>query len=163
MAGTAVSEMIFFIAAIIVSSAVALTLVEVIDTYAENIGDEASLVEGEMRARVTIINDPLYVTYDRSETNLTFYLKNTGTVDLSIPDIVVSANGTASGGDDIWVDLMGNGTRWGPGDVVEVIFRVPGLKADTDYSGWGSTSGLSERGTAKGSAEDRIIFRVKEV
>jgi archaellum component FlaG (FlaF/FlaG flagellin family) len=163
MASTAVSEMIFFIAAIIVSSAVALTLVEVIDTYAENIGDNASLVEAEMRAKVTIINDPLYVIYDTSDTNLTFYLKNTGTMDLSIPDIVVSANGTSRGGDDIWVDLMGNGTRWRPGDVVEVTFRVPKLKEGMDYSGWASTSGLSERGTAKGSADYRIIFRVKEV
>jgi archaellum component FlaG (FlaF/FlaG flagellin family) len=163
MAGTAVSEMIFFIAAIIVSSAVALTLVGVIDTYAENIGDEASLVEGEMRARVTIINDPLYVIYDPSDTNLTFYLKNTGTVDLSMEDLVVSANGTSKGGDDIWVDLMGNGTRWAPGDVVEVNFRVPTLKEGMDYSGWASTSGLSEKGTARGNADDRIIFRVKEV
>jgi archaellum component FlaG (FlaF/FlaG flagellin family) len=163
MAGTAVSEMIFFIAAIIVSSAVALTLVEVIDTYAENIGDEASLVEGEMRARITIINDPLYVPYDKSDTNLTFYLKNTGTVDLLMEDIVVSANGTSRGGDDIWLNLMGNGSRWGPGDVVEVIFRVPNLKEGIDHSGWASTSGLSDRGTARGSADDSIIFRVKEV
>jgi len=155
--------MIFFIAAIIVSSAVALTLVEVIDTYAENIGYEASLVEGEMRSRVTIINDPLFVLYDKSDANLTFYLKNTGTVDLSMQDIVVSANGTGKGGNDIRVDLMGNGTRWGPGDVVEVVFRVPNLKEDVDYSGWASTSGLTEKGTASGSADDSIIFRIREV
>lgn len=163
MAGTSVSEMIFFIAAIVVSSAVAFTLIEVIDTYAEELSDEASLVKGEMKSRLSLINDPAYVPYDPSDGNVTFYLKNTGTGDLLGSDIVVSANGTARSGNDIWIDYMSGSTRWGPGDVVKVTFRSPGLVEGNDYNGWASTSGLSETGQVVGRAQDRMMFRIVEV
>jgi len=163
MAGTSISEMIFFIAAILVSSAVAVTLIEVIDRYTDEISDQASVVEGEMQSRITIINDPSYVLYDTSDGNLTFYLKNTGTGDLSIQDIVVSANGTTKAGSDIWVTQLGNGSGWRPGDVVEVKFRVPGLREDVDYYGWASTSGITDKGLVRGSTETSLVFMVKEV
>lgn len=163
MAGTSISEMIFFITAIIVSSAVAVTLVDVIDRYTDEISDEASIVEGEMRSRVTIINDPLYVIYNSGDGNLTFYLKNTGTGDLSKDDIVVSANGTTRAGKSLWVTQLGGGSAWKPGDVVQVTFRVPGLREGVDYHGWASTSGLSEKGIVRGSAQSSLVFRIKEV
>ncbi|MBN1539424.1 MAG: hypothetical protein JW939_04710 [Candidatus Thermoplasmatota archaeon] len=163
MAGTSISEMIFFIAAILVSSAVAVTLVEVIDRYTDEIENEASLVEGEMRSRVTIINDPLYVRYDPSDGNLTFYLKNTGTGDLSKDDIVVSANGTTRAGNSIWATQLCGGSAWRPGDVMQVTFRVPGLREGIDYHGWASASGLSEKGTVRGTAQSSMVFRIKEV
>jgi flagellar protein FlaG len=155
--------MIFFIAAILVSSAVAVTLIGVIDQYADQISDEASVLEGEMRARMTIINDPLYVIYDTSDNNLTYYLKNTGTSDLSMDDIVVGGNGTAKAGNEIWVTLMGNGTTWRPGDTVEVTFRVSGLREGVDYDGWATTSGISETGQIRGSADDSFVFRIRGV
>ena len=155
--------MIFFIAAILVSSAVAVTLIEVIDRYTDEISDEASVVEGEMRSRMTIINDPLFVQYDVSDGNLTFYLKNTGTGDLSMGDIIVSANGTTKAGSDIWVKLLGGGSSWRPGDVVEATFRVPGLSADTDYHGWASASGMTEKGLVRGSTQASLVFRIREV
>ncbi|MBN1391052.1 MAG: hypothetical protein JXA22_10475 [Candidatus Thermoplasmatota archaeon] len=163
MAGTSISELIFFITAILVSSAVAVTLIEVIDQYAEEISDEASLMEGEMRSRLMIINDPLYVTYDASDGNLTFYLKNTGTGDLSRDDIIVSANGTTRAGAELWVTQLGGGSVWKPGDVIEVVFRVPGLEEGNDYHGWASTSGISEKGTVRGSSQSSLVFRIREV
>ncbi|MGA1820468.1 MAG: hypothetical protein ACMUHU_05600 [Thermoplasmatota archaeon] len=163
MAGTSISEMIFFIAAILVSSAVAVTLIEVIDRYTDEISDEASVVEGEMRSRMTIINDPLYVIYDTSDGNLTFYLKNTGTGDLSKDDIVVSANGTTKAGSEIWAAQLGDGSTWRPGDVVEVKFRVPGLKEGIDYKGWATTSGISEKGFIRGTTQASIVFMIEEV
>jgi flagellar protein FlaG len=163
MAGSSISEMIFFIAAILVSSAVAITLIGVIDQYADEISDEASLMEGEMRSRMNIINDPLYVVYDTSSSNLTYYLKNTGTSELSMDNIVVSANGTAKAGDDISVGLMGNISTWRPGDTVEVTFTVPNLREGVDYNGWASTSGLSDKGQVRGSAQDTFVFRITGV
>lgn len=162
MAGTAVSEMIFFIAAILVSSAVAVTLIEVIDRYAEEVSEEATVVEGEMRSRLTIINDPLYVQYDKSSTNLTYYLKNTGTGDLSTQDIVVSANGTTKAGKDLLITLLGGSSDWRPGDTVEVTFSVPSLREGVDYNGWASTSGITETKQVRGNAQDIFIFQVKE-
>jgi flagellar protein FlaG len=163
MAGTSISEMIFFIAAIMVSSAVAVTLIGVIDRYTDEISEEASVLEGEMRSRLTIINDPLFVEYDTSDGNLTFYLKNTGTGDLSVQDIVVSANGTTRAGSDLWATLLGNSSIWKPGDVVEVTFRVPNLNEAHDYNGWASTSGITEKGIVRGSAQTTILFRIRSV
>ncbi len=163
MAGSSISEMIFFIAAILVSSAVAITLIGVIDNYADQISDEASVMEGEMRSRMTIINDPSYVVYDTSSSNLTFYLKNTGTSDLSMDDIVVVANGTAKAGNDIRVTLMGTSSVWKPGGAVQVTFTVPNIVEGVDYNGWATTSGINENGQIRGSAQDSIVFRIKGV
>jgi flagellar protein FlaG len=163
MAGTAISEMIFFIAAILVSSAVAVTLIEVIDRYSDEISDQASIVEGEMSSRMTIINDPLYVQYDTTSTNLTYYIKNTGTSDLSLEDIIVSANGTVKAGNELWITLLGGGSNWRPGDTIEVMFRIPNLREGVDYNGWTTTSGITETGQVRGSAKDIFIFQVKEV
>jgi archaellum component FlaG (FlaF/FlaG flagellin family) len=162
MAGTAVSEMIFFIAAILVSSAVAVTLIEVIDQYADDVSDNAQVVEGEMRSRMTIINDPLYIPYDTTETNITYYIKNTGTISLSTEDLVVSANGTTKAGSDLWIRLLGGSSVWMPGDTIEVIFRAPNLREGVDYNGWASTSGITDNDQIRGSAQDTIIFQVKE-
>lgn len=163
MAGNSVSELIFFIAAIMVSSAVAITLVEVIDNYTDEVSDQASLLNVEMGSDLMIINDPMYVNYNSTTTNLTFYLKNTGSRDLTTDDIVVSANGTARSGNNVTSKLVDGGSNWSPGKVVEVVFKVSDLKEGIDYHGWATSSGLSDQGTVKGNAQDTIVFRIKEV
>ncbi|MFO8050253.1 MAG: hypothetical protein R6V01_00960 [Thermoplasmatota archaeon] len=163
MAGNSVSELIFFIAAIMVSSAVAVTLIGVIDNYSDAVSDQASMLNVEMGSDLEIINDPMYVRYNSTTSNLTFYLKNIGSRDLSLDDVAVSANGTARAGSNITKRLVGGGSSWAPGDVVEVVFGSPGLEEDTDYHGWASTSGLTEKGVPKGNAQDIIVFRIWEV
>lgn len=163
MAGSAASELIFFIAAILISSAVAVTLIDVVGNYSEDMEDEASLLRWEMKAKVRVINDPMYVPYDRTDGNLTLYLKNTGTSDLSTNDIVAAANGTTRAGDDVWVSIVDGGSRWSPGDTVKVNFRVSGLEEGVDYNGWVSSNGLTSTGIRRGSAEDSFVFRIREV
>ncbi|MFW3145466.1 MAG: hypothetical protein ACMUIE_01480 [Thermoplasmatota archaeon] len=163
MAGSAISEMIFFIAAIVVSSAVAVTLIGVVENYSDEISEEAALLRGEMSSKIRIINDPLYVNYETSSGNLTFYLKNTGSGDLSKDDIVVSANGTARSGSQIRTLLLNGGAVWKPGSVVEVEFNSPGLVDGVDYQGWAATSGITSSGRLGGNAQDTIVFRIKEV
>lgn len=163
MAGTAISELIFFMTALMISSAVALVLVDVMDRYAEDIEQSSSALKGDMQSRVTFINDPLNVPYDKDTGNLTYYLKNTGTGTLSMTDIVVSANGTALSGDSISVRLLSGGSRWSSGSTVEVVFPVRGLTTSMDVHGWASTSGMSDGGASRGSAQDTFVFRTREV
>jgi len=163
MAGSAVSELIFFTAALLISASVAVALVEIVEDYSASLRDEASLLNADMRARVTIVNDPFYVPYDGTSGDLSFYLKNTGTSGLSLDDIVVSANGTARSGSSLTASVLGGGSLWSPGRTVEVVFSVPDLTEGTDYHGWASTSGLTEEGMARGNAQDTIVFRVTEV
>ena len=163
MAGSAVSEMIFFIAAIMISSAVAVTLVEIVDEFSEDLGEEASVLRWEMRTNLEVINDPMYIPYDTSDGNLTLYLKNTGSGDLSVDDIIVSANGTTDAGNDIWTRLLGGESTWEPGKTVQVNFIVSGLIEGIDYNGWAVTSGKTSSGSIRGSAMDTFIFQIKEV
>jgi flagellar protein FlaG len=161
MAGTTISELIFFIAAILISSTVAVSFIKVADTYSKSISDEASMIESEIGSKMIVINDPARVPYDRTTSNLTFYIKNTGSSDLSVKDIVVSANGTASSGAKIKTRIMDGGTRWTPGDVVEVIFTVKNLRTGVDYDGWASTSALTDGGAPMGSAQSTLLFRIR--
>jgi flagellar protein FlaG len=163
MAGNAASELIFFIAAIMISSVVAVTLIDVVGEYSDNIEDEASLLKWDMKAKVKVINDPMYVPYDTSDGNLTIYVKNTGTSDLSVDEIVIGANGTARADTEIWVSIVSGGSKWSPGETVKVNFRVPNLEEDIDYHGWVSTNGLTSSGVRSGSAEDSFVFRIMEV
>jgi len=160
MAGTAVSELIFFIAALLISASVAGVFITIVDEYAEDLEDEASLLKQDMRSSLKVINDQKAVPYENSSGNLTFYLKNVGLGELSTADIVVSANGTTSAGDDIKVKVVG-GSEWSPGRVVEVIFKVSGMKEGVDYHGWASTSGISEKGVIRGHTQDMIVFRIE--
>jgi archaellum component FlaG (FlaF/FlaG flagellin family) len=161
MAGTAISELIFFIAAILISTTVAVSFIKVADVYSESISDEASMIESEIGSKMAIINDQARVPYDKATSNLTFYIKNTGASDLSIKDLVVSANGTASSGTKIKTRMMDGGSIWTPGDVVEVVFTVKNLRSGIDYDGWASTSGLSDGGAPMGSAQSTIMFRIR--
>jgi flagellar protein FlaG len=161
MAGTTISELIFFIAAILISTTVAVAFIQVADDYSEGISDEARLLRSEMGSKLTIINDPGKVPYDRSTSNLTFYLKNTGSGELSVKDIVVSANGTAASGSKIKTQVLDGGSIWSPGDVVEVKFTVKNLRAGVDYDGWASTSALTEGGIPMGSTQSALTFRVR--
>jgi archaellum component FlaG (FlaF/FlaG flagellin family) len=135
----------------------------VIDSYSDEVSDEASILEGEMRSRMTIINDPLYVQYVNSTGNLTFYIKNTGTADLSLDELVVSANGTARSGNNISITMLGSSSAWKPGGTIQVTFNAPGLREGVDYVGWTSTSGLLDNKQVRGSAQDIMIFQIRGV
>jgi flagellar protein FlaG len=163
MAGTTISELIFFIAAILISTTVAVSFIEVADRYSESISEEAGMMETELGSRMSMINDPARVPYNRTTSNLTFYIKNTGSGYLSVEDLVVSANGTASTGDLIDARVMDGGSGWAPGGVVEVVFTVKNLRSGVDYDGWAATSGISDGGEPRGSAQSTITFRVRGV
>ena len=160
MASTAVSEMIFFIVALFISAGVAGILIGVVDNYSSDIEDAASDLSGEMRSKVGFINDQANVPYNSTSTELTFYLMNTGSGDLSAEDLVVSANGTALAGDDLTTSILGGGRKWSRGKVVEVNLNVTGLQTNTDYHGWASTTGMSDSGSTSGHARDSITFRI---
>jgi flagellar protein FlaG len=163
MAGSAVSELIFFIAAIMISSAVAVTLIDVIDDYSSDLRDEASVLRGEMRSDMILVNDPQNVPYETGTGNITFYFKNTGTGDLSIDDLVVSANRTVGTGSNLTVQLLGGGSRWSPGKTVQANFLAGNMDEGEDYHGWATTSGLTTEEGRRGSTEISFVFRIRGV
>jgi flagellar protein FlaG len=161
MAGTTVSEMIFFIAAIVISSMIAVVLIDIVGDFSANLGDEASVLRGEMQSRLDIINDQMNVPYDNSTSTVTFYVMNTGTGELDAESLVVAANGTTAAGSGLEARFMGGERRWLPGVVMEVNFTVDSLAEDIDYNGWASTSGISDRGEIRGHTTDSFVFRIR--
>lgn len=161
MAGSSVSEMIFFIAAILISSVVAVAIIDIVDDYSADLRDEASILRGEMQSRLDIINDQMNVPYHNATSNLTFYIMNTGTGELDRGSLVVAANGTTAAGSALKTRIIGGERRWLPGVVVEANFTVSSLVEGIDYDGWASTSGISEGGEIRGHTMDSIKFRIR--
>ncbi len=153
--------MIFFIAALLIAATVATVFINIADDFSSDLEDEAERMRQEVRSHLAIINDPGNVPYENSTGKVTYYLMNIGTGDLSMDDIVVSANGTASGGSSIAVRLIGGGTVWSPGGVVEVNFTSSGLVEGVDYHGFASTAGMTPGGKVSGHSQDVIIFRIR--
>ncbi len=153
--------MIFFIAALLIATMVAAVFINIADDFSGDLEDEAERMRQEIRSHIAIINDPGNVPYENSTDNVTYYLMNIGTGDLSMDDIVVSANGTASGGSSIAVRLVGDGTIWSPGGVVEVNFTSSGLVEGVDYHGFASTAGMTSGGKVSGHSQDVLVFRIR--
>lgn len=153
--------MIFFIAALLIAATVASVFITIADDLSSDLEDEAERMRQEVRSHLVMINDPGNVPYENSTGNVTFYLMNVGIGDLSMDDIVVSANGTTSGGSSIAVRLIGGGAIWSPGGVVEVNFTSSGLVEEVDYHGFASTAGVTSGGKISGHSQDIIIFRIR--
>ncbi len=93
---------------------------------------------------------------------MTFYIKNTGTGDLSTDDLLISVNGTVATGSDLWTVLLDAGNTWSPGKTIQVNMLATGLQEDVDYHGWGSTSGITSSGGRRGTTQETFVFRIWE-
>lgn len=102
MAGTAASETILFIAAILVTTAVVGALSVVVTGLAGDVESRGELLSSELRTHITIINDPLVVETDPLE----IYVKNTGSKSLLTPDINVLIDGQVMASGDVAFDVM---------------------------------------------------------
>lgn len=160
MASESISQLIWFIATVLITTSVALLFIDIIDDYGGVLTERASRLRGEVSADLEIINDPLAVPYENSTGNITFYIKNTGSIRLSIVDLVVAANGVARGGGEISTRILGGGGEWDPGKVLVANFNVGNLTRGVDYHGWAQTSGITEGGKLAGTAWDTIEFQI---
>lgn len=135
MAGASVSEMILFIAALVVAASVAGTLTTQVDRVSDSISARSLDVSNEIRADITIISDAGAQVYDRNnDGNVTLYVRNTGSSDL--PADASSFDVLFDGAyiDPVTVTVETGGPGWSRGGVVEVTFDPPSsLTTDTDH------------------------------
>ncbi|WP_340819099.1 flagellar protein G [Methanolobus sp. WCC4] len=117
-AETAITHMIFFIAAIILAiSAVALITADV-QSLVSSSGASSRLLSEQMRTDITIINDPETIPFDNSTQKYTFYAKNTGKTEL-VPDYVtVLVDGILIDPSDVDLSLDDGDIMWRPGYVL---------------------------------------------
>jgi len=125
MPGTSASQMIFFIAAMIVATAVAGVFVTTTIHLAGDIRDEANRQRDEFNIQVKIINDESAMPYNATCSTLIIYVKNTGSIGLDYNTVAMILNGTYFTKNNMTFQFKDGATDWNPGVVLEVtLFNV---------------------------------------
>ncbi|WP_406656563.1 flagellar protein G [Methanolobus sp. ZRKC2] len=119
-AETAVTHMIFFIAAIIIAMGVVTVLSADIQSMVSSSSVNSKLLSEQIRTDITIVNDPYIIPYDATGHYYTFYAKNTGKTELAPEFITVLVDGILIESTDMDVDLPDGDVVWRPGDVLLV-------------------------------------------
>ncbi|AEA47476.1 flagellin [Archaeoglobus veneficus] len=145
MASESASHIVLFIAALVVSSAVAAVMVSTVGELSGVLSQKNRILVESIKDDITIINDPKNVTTNP----LIIYVKNTGLstipLDKKIVDVLVDGVYQT---DYTMTSLSGN-PQWEPGDVVEFRINVtlsPGSHVVRIY--------------VRGTAWDELWFRV---
>jgi flagellar protein FlaG len=129
MASVSVSHLILFIASMLIAASVAGVFTSSVDELASAIDDRGVQVSENVRTDIEIISDSGSDNiYDSDNNgNVTLLVKNIGSNDLVVSDtqIDVLINGEFKGSGDISVELLGEGERWSPNEVVRIEVDVP--------------------------------------
>lgn len=125
MAGSSISTLIIFIAAISIAAGVSGVMVQTIGDISNSIAIEGDSVEQQLDADITIISDPGSDAIHNSG-NVSILIKNTGSVALSTDesqtDILVDGSFVQSSSTTIVV--KSSGSNWRPGEVVEATVNL---------------------------------------
>ena len=128
MASASISEMILFIAALIVAASVAGTLTSEVTRVGDAISARSLDVAEEVRADVEIVSDPAAGVYNASgDGNVTVYVRNTGasTLPATADSVDVLLDGRYRA--DATLTLVDGGDAWSRGTVARLDLSAPGL------------------------------------
>ena len=120
MPGTSASHLIFFIAAIVVASAVAGIFVTTTINFAKDIGAGAKARSNDLNTQITIINDASAMPYNSTAQTLILYVKNIGSTSISPNSTRVLMDGWWNSTWNLTTRLLDNATAWGNEAVLEV-------------------------------------------
>jgi len=115
--------MILFIASIVVAASVVGVFTDSISQVSEAIDDRGISVSENVRTDVEIISDSgSNNVYDPDNDRIRIHIKNTGSETLTAESgqMDVLVNGRYQSNENVDVQLVGDASTWGPGDVVAV-------------------------------------------
>jgi len=142
--------MIFFIAALVVSMAIAGTLISTTQKFSGDIQKKGGSMGDTLLTDIKVINDPVAMPYNSSNKTLTLYIKNTGstTLPFSNATVLVMINGTYYSN---MTFVMPSGVKtWGPQVVLTVVVHEVTLPKN-DYR---------LKVVVHGGVSDTITFRI---
>lgn len=130
---TAITHMIFFIAAVVIAMGVVTVLSVNIQslTGASYLGSK--VLSDQIRTDITIINDPEVIPYDIYEKRYTFYAKNTGASELNTEFITVLVDGMLIEPSDMHSSVIDGDVVWRPGDVLVVNVTMSSTLSTGDH------------------------------
>jgi archaeal flagellar protein FlaG len=115
-----ITEMIFFIASIIVAVSIAGTIIGVTGLMAEEMRTKGQSAVSEMGSSIVIVNDPRHVPYEDGV--VTLYIKNTGEQTQFYQDLIIFIDGQYVEFD---TELIESGSdNWVTGRVIEVTATI---------------------------------------
>jgi len=137
------TQLIFFIAALVVASAVVGTVAKGVMDITNGIGEKGDLIDKQLKTDITIINDPENVPNNPVK----IYVKNIGSVTLNQSMVSIILNGTAETSFTTSVS-GGTGSYWSPsstltitisttlpsGDYTVIITTENGVKDSLDFT-----------------------------
>jgi archaellum component FlaG (FlaF/FlaG flagellin family) len=148
MPATGATHLIFFIAAMIIASALVGGFYVVIDNLNEGMIERSDAEQRSIRSRVEIINDLVAMPYNNTSKELTVYVKNTGVQRLDPNQTVVFIDGLDH--NYTW-SLVGGAGNWTQGETLELVVEDCYFTAFSDHS---------VKVSASYGASDRKNFRI---
>jgi len=130
MPSNAASHTIFFIAAIVISTTLVGTFFAITIRFADSVDRDSQRLMDQMDTDFKIINDPAHMPYNATNSSLTLYLLNTGTVDISNSTVKAFVNGTSFFNITSWVE---GGGDWDPDKVLVAVVHNITLNPGEDY------------------------------
>lgn len=114
------TQMIFFVASIIVAVSIAATIIGVTGLMTEEMRTKANNAASEMGSSIVFVNDPRHVPYEGGV--ITFYIKNTGETAQSYQKLIIFIDGEYR---DFNASIVGSsGGNWVTGGVLEVTAMI---------------------------------------
>jgi flagellar protein FlaG len=120
-AENSINQMIFFIASVMVSIAMAAVLINTTSGLATQVRGVGDSLTQEAESSIRIINDPSAMPYE--DGLLTVYVKNTGTATLPINGTTVMIDGQVILNVQS-VAIEANASTWNPGKVLQLVCPV---------------------------------------
>lgn len=123
MADVSVPSLILFVASIVIAAGVAGVLIDTVSGISGALDDRGADLAKEVRTDVEVISDGGSDLYDAESTNLTVYVKNTGSrtipADPAVFDVIIDGQYQSSVS-----MLVVDGDAWRPSNVVQLSIDV---------------------------------------
>ncbi|OJH49590.1 flagellar protein G [Methanohalophilus portucalensis] len=115
-ADTAITHMIFFIAAVIIAVSVVAVLNTNVQSLTSSAYTNSNIMADQLRTDITIVNDPEIVP--NNSNTYSFYVKNTGKTSIPIDYVDVFIDGLLVSPDDLNSRLQEEDGVWSPADLL---------------------------------------------
>jgi archaellum component FlaG (FlaF/FlaG flagellin family) len=128
MSDSGTTQVIFFVAAIVVAGSLSGVFIGLSSNMANAVENRANNFSDKLDTSIKIINDPAFMPYNN--TSLTLYIKNTGSIPLLPTDLLVLIDGQDQNSSS-WT-IMGGLSQWVPGLVLEIHLNI--ILANGDHT-----------------------------
>lgn len=121
MPGEGITQLIFFIGAVIIAVAVIGVVTTNVSTITSSYGLSSKTLADQLKTDIIIINDPNSIPYVSN--NYSFYVKNTGKTTLDPTTVNMFVDGNYTNVTNKWTVMQG-GSTWDPTEVLRLNYTT---------------------------------------